>query len=157
MLGLMPPVADYIYSLKGTEAKEWGPGTGTQCPELVNYYLEDYFGKYCRNGETGNGKEVYYKVPALYPSEFTKIEYKAGMKLLPGDILSLGSNSLPQYGHVVIVYDASYNSDGSTVVKYIEQWNGSKTVQSGAITISSTGKPSNYQVVYGVARPKNLK
>ena len=34
----------YLKSLIGSEAKEWGGGSGTQCVELPKYYVEEYFG-----------------------------------------------------------------------------------------------------------------
>lgn len=37
-------MGNYIHSLIGTPAKEWGNGTGTQCVELPKYYVENFFG-----------------------------------------------------------------------------------------------------------------
>ena len=37
-------MGNYIRSLIGTPAKEWGNGTGTQCVELPKYYVENFFG-----------------------------------------------------------------------------------------------------------------
>lgn len=149
--GTYTNVTKYLKSLIGTSAKDYGVGTGTQCVELPKYYMYKYFGISNQYVTTGNGNQMYYKVPAAFPTKFTQINYTNGMALKPGDILSIGSKSSPQYGHAVIVYEVSGNT-----VKFIEQWNGSGTVRSGSLTISN-GYTNKGVKVYGVARPKNVK
>ena len=154
ILNLMPPVAEYLEGLSGTESKEWGSSAGTQCVELPKYYMENYFGLANRYVTTGNGNQMYYMVPQVFPNEFKQINYSKGMKFYPGDILSLTSGS--KYGHAVIVYKV----EGNTLT-CIEQYSTTAKIISFTFTITDTNNGytnhRTYKQVLGVARHKDLK
>ena len=133
----------YLNSVGGTNAKEHGSASGTQCVELPNHYLEEVFGLN-NNGGFGNGNVYYINVTNRYPDKFTKIVYSSGTQLQAGDIISL-EGSQKQYGHAAIVKSV----DGSNVT-ILEQWAGSGTVREATFTLTTSGK----RRIIGIARPK---
>ena len=141
-------LATYISGLIGTEAKEWGGGSGTQCVELPKYYLDNYFGFSIKNVAMGNGNEFYKNVVSKFPGTFDRIDYYNGFTPLPGDIISYHSSSSPDYGHAAIVYSVSGNQ-----YSIAEQWKGSGTVRSKTVTVAAGVYGQSYTII-GVARPK---
>ena len=139
-------VATYWENLIGQPAKEHGPGTGTQCVEVVNFYIEDYFGLN-NNGIGSDGNYYYRKLVSTYPSHFMQIDYYDGITLQPGDIISYHSTTSPTYGHVAIVYWVSGNT-----YKIAEQWKGSNTVRTNTKTIAAPVYGQSYTII-GIARP----
>lgn len=133
----------YVNSVGGTSAKEHGPGTGTQCVELANDYIQSAYG-ITNNGGFGNGKDYYSGLASQYPNQFQKIDYTSGTQLQSGDIISLRGVQT-QYGHVAIVKSVSGSS-----VTILEQWNGSGTVRESTFNLSDGGK----RTIIGIARPK---
>jgi len=137
----------YLRGLIGTEPKEWGAASGTQCVELAKYYIEQYFGIYTKTLALGNGNEMYKIVAARFPETFVSINYYDGFTPLPGDIISYHSSSAPSYGHAAVVYEVSGNS-----YKIIEQWSGCKSVVSNTKTVRAGEYGVSYSII-GVARP----
>lgn len=141
-------MANYIRNLIGTEAKEWGGGTGTQCVELPKYFIEQYFGIYTKTIALGNGNSIYKGIVSAFPDTFERIDYYDGFVPRPGDIISFESQPSPNEGHVALVYEVSGNT-----YKIAEQWKGSGTVRSNTKTIQA-GKYGVSYTIIGVARPK---
>ena len=133
----------YVNSVGGTSAKEHGGGTGTQCVELPNHYVEEVFG-HKNNGGFGNGNEYYIGITSAYPDTFQKIQYSSEVTLRTGDIISLEGAS-KQYGHAAIV-----KSVEGTSITVLEQWDGSGTVRTSTFTLTNSGK----RRIIGIARPK---
>lgn len=140
----------YIQRLIGTPAKEWGGADGTQCVELIKYYIEQLWGIKTKNVALGNGNEIYKKVAHAYPDYFTAINYYDGLKLMPGDIISYHSSGwAADYGHAALVYEVNGNS-----YKIAEQaqerdyvWSNTKDVKKGEYGVPYT--------IIGIARPNN--
>lgn len=137
-------IQNYLNSTAGTDAKEWGAGSGTQCVELPKHYIETVFGKSTKTMALGNGNQMYTMIPQAFPELFTSIKYSTGTQILPGDILSL-RGVLVDYGHAAIVKSVSGNT-----VTILEQWSGAGTVQESSFTTSDGGK----RTIIGIARPK---
>ena len=140
--------ANYIRSLVGTPAKEWGDVEGTQCVELPKFYIEDVYGISTRSLRLGNGNEMYLLVPKTFPNLFESIAYYDGFVPQPGDIISYHSSTAPNYGHAALVYEVSGNS-----YKIAEQWKNSGTVRGYTKTIKAGQYGVDYSII-GVARPK---
>ena len=133
------------------EAKEHGSGSGTQCVELPNDYIQEVFG--LKNyGGFGNGKDYYIGVTNQYPNVFEKIEWQTGTILKPGDIVSMSSPSQPQYGHVVIIKAINGNK-----IQILDQWAGCGNVQDSEWTLDGNvliQRNGTRRTIYGIARPK---
>lgn len=134
--------SDWLNSVAGTSAKEHGSGTGTQCVELPNAYLESMGIK--NYGGYGNGNTYYSGVANAHPDKFSKITYTSGTTVKPGDIISL-KGTQTQYGHAAVV--KSVNGNNITIV---EQWKGSGTVRESTFNVNDGGK----RTILGIARPK---
>ncbi|MEE1397780.1 MAG: lectin-like protein [Ruminococcus sp.] len=143
-------MGNYIRSLIGTPAKEWGNGTGTQCVELPKYYVENFFGVKNKNIATGNGNTLYLGIAALAPDKFDAIKYYDGFVPQVGDIISMYSTTKlgRTAGHAGIVYEVSGNN-----YKIAEQWNPSGTVRSRNEVVTA-GNPNVHHSIIGVARSK---
>ena len=137
----------YIKGLVGTDAKEWGDASGTQCVELAKFYIERYFGIYTQTLALGNGNNMYKVVAERFPDTFASIDYYDGFTPMPGDIISYHSSSAPTWGHAAVVYEVS----GDTY-KIAEQWAGSNTVRSNTKTVNAGQYGISYSII-GVARP----
>lgn len=140
----------YVNSLVGTEAKEWGGGSGTQCVELPKYYVDKYFNinKKCKDLALGNGNELYYHIANTYSDKFQKITYYAGFQPKVGDIISYHSSTNPTKGHAAIVI--AVNGSNYTIA---EQWKGSGTVRSRTVSVKAPVYGVSYTII-GVARPR---
>ena len=124
-------------------AKEHGPGSGTQCVELPNDYVQEVFG-ITNNGGFGNGNEYYKGLSDAYPNKFDKIKFQTGVSLYPGDIISLEGNDKVN-GHAAIVKSVNGNE-----ITILEQWKGSSTVRESTFTLTNSGS----RKILGIARPK---
>ena len=134
-------VNTYLTSTGGSSAKEHGSGTGTQCVELPNHYIQMVHG-INNHGGFGNGNQYANNLVAKHPDKFKSVS--ASSTLRPGDIISLaGSNR--DYGHAAIVKSVNGNQ-----VTILEQWKGSGTVRETTFNVNTGG---NRQIL-SVARPK---
>ena len=142
---------EYLETSEGKKAKEHGPGTGTQCVELPNDYVEVVFG-HKNSGGFGHGKDYYNGVATLYPNTFEAIKWSNGEMLQYGDIVSMSSPRQPAYGHVVIIKSVSGNS-----IQVLDQYNGSGNVLDRTWTLSGDNliEPNGtVRELIGIARPK---
>ena len=132
-------IGAYINSIGGSNAVECGNGSGTQCVELTNHYIESVFG--AKRGH-GNGNKYAKNVSDAYPEKF---KYYQGSDTTPkaGDILSLYGNQ-PQYGHAAIVKNVIGDK-----VNILEQWKDSGTVRESSYELPGTGQ----RRLLGIARP----
>lgn len=140
---------NYIDTVVGTPAKEWGGGDGTQCVEVCKHFIDTVFGCDSHYKGIGNGNTLYKGIARQYSDKFTAIDYYDGFIPEPGDILSLlGSDK--RYGHSVLV--KSVNVQAGTMV-VIEQWKGSKTVRERTIPIQGKDSGTKNGII-GCARAK---
>lgn len=140
--------ATYIKSLIGTPAKEWGDGEGTQCVELVKYYVEQLWGVSTKKQALGNGNAIYRRVAQEYPQFFSAIDYYDGLELMPGDIISYNSSDwAADFGHAALVYEVNGNS-----YRIAEQAQGWEEVSSNTKTIQAGVYGVPYTII-GIARP----
>lgn len=134
---------------------EHGPGTGTQCVELPNYYVEEVFGVSTIQGGYGNGDTYYQGISSAFPDLFECINWNSSITLQPGDIVSMSSNSQPQYGHVVIVKAVNGKTvqilDQGSASTYVNDVSWILSNDNMHITKSTDGLSRE---LYGVARPK---
>lgn len=130
-----------LMELKGTNAKEYGGGTGTQSVELPKYYIDMLYKLNHRNIALGNGNVMYINVPKKYPKLFVRIDWTPDLELKAGDIISFESKN-HNYGHAAIVYGGGVGYKFS----FLEQWKGSKTIKLNK-------NPKYYKSILGVARP----
>lgn len=136
----------YLEDAPGSEAKEYGGGSGTQCVELPKHYIDTVFGCNCHYLGLGNGNTLYLGIASQYPEKFTAIKYYEGFKPQVGDIISL-YGSQKEYGHAAIVKSVSGNT-----YTIVEQWKNCGKVRERELTI--TGSSSSSNGIIGVARPK---
>lgn len=138
----------FEYLKQHPNAKEHGPGSGTQCVELPNDYIEQAFG-IKNNGGFGNGIDYSGNLANKYSNLFDKIDANNLTNLQSGDIVSMTSSTAA--GHVVIIesvngnkVDVAHQYNGSGNVLY-ETWtlsNGKLTTDSGKVrTIESVARP----------------
>lgn len=130
-----------LMELKGTNAKEYGGGTGTQCVELPKYYLDMLYRQNIRNIALGNGNMLYINISKEFPKLFVKIDWTPDLELKAGDIISFESKN-HNYGMAAIVYEGGVGYKFS----FLEQWKGSKTIRLNK-------NPKYYKSILGVARP----
>ncbi|MBO4530280.1 MAG: hypothetical protein J5767_06545 [Paludibacteraceae bacterium] len=130
-----------LNELKGTNAKEYGGGTGTQCVELPKYYLDMLYRQNVRNKAFGNGNMLYINIPKEFPKLFVQIDWTPDLELKAGDIISFESKN-HNYGMAAIVYEGGVGYKFS----FLEQWKGSKTIKLNK-------NPKYYKSILGVARP----
>ncbi len=130
-----------LMELKGTKAKEYGGGTGTQDVELAKYYIDMLYHLNLRNKALGNGNMLYINVPRAYPKLFVQIDWTPDLELKAGDIISFASKN-HDFGHAAIVYEGGVGYKFS----FLEQWRGGKTVRLNK-------NPKYYKSILGVARP----
>lgn len=136
-------IGEYLNTVGGSEAKEYGPGSGTQCVELPNHYAATVLGA-DQKGENGNGNAYAKNISNRFPDIFTYYDPSSNMPKA-GDIVSL-VGSQTQYGHAALVKSTSGNT-----VNILEQWKGSGTVRDSSFEYPGTGK----RKLLGIARPKN--
>ena len=130
-----------LMELKGTKAKEYGGGTGTQDVELPKFYIDMLYSLNIRNVGLGNSNMIYINAAKAYPKLFVQIDWTPDLELKAGDIVSFESKN-HNYGHSGIVYDGGVGSKFS----FLEQWKGSKTIRLNK-------NPKYYKSILGVARP----
>ncbi len=144
---------NYLTSLIGRKPIDYDRSGDVQCPELIKYVLEDFYGL-SGNYKFGNGKDVYRGVADKYPEYFTKIEYKNIDRIQVGDIISVGSSLYKgqDCGHVGIVYEV--DSTGKQF-KYIDQYDGCGTIKvcGKFYNMNNHSSITSHDYVYGVARP----
>lgn len=130
-----------LMELKGTKAKEYGGGTGTQDVELPKFYIDMLYSLNIRNVGLGNSNMIYINAAKAYPKLFVQIDWTPDLELKAGDIVSFESKN-HNYGHSGIVYDGGVGYKFS----FLEQWKGSKTIRLNK-------NPKYYKSILGVARP----
>ncbi|MBR0503058.1 MAG: CHAP domain-containing protein [Paludibacteraceae bacterium] len=130
-----------LKELKGTTAKEYGGGTGTQDVELAKYYIDMLYKQNIRNKALGNANMIYINAAREYPKLFVQIDWTPDLELKAGDIISFESKN-HNYGHAGIVYEGGVGYKFS----FLEQWRGSKTIRLNK-------NPKYYKSILGVARP----
>ncbi|MEE3483284.1 MAG: hypothetical protein VZQ98_03040 [Bacteroidales bacterium] len=134
-------ISTSLMELKGSAAKEYGGGTGTQSVELPKFYIDMLYRQNIRNMGLGDGNIMYIDVPRKYPKLFVQIDWTPDLELKAGDIVSFESKN-HNYGHAAIVYDGGVGYKFS----FLEQWKGSKTIRLNK-------NPKYYKSILGVARP----
>lgn len=141
-------LANYLPTLVGKNPIDYDGVLGVQCPDLIKYVLDDFYGL-SANVSLEDGYKVYINVANKYPAYFQKIEYKNIDRLKVGDIISMGSKSSSR--HVAIV--SAVDSTGKKF-KVIEQWNGiSKIKESNFHDMTKHNDIESPDYVFGVARP----
>lgn len=130
-----------LMELKGTKAKEYGAGTGTQDVELAKFYIDMLYKLNIHNKSLGNGNMIYINAAKAYPKLFVRIDWTPDLELKAGDIISFESKN-HNYGHAAIVYEGGVGYKFS----FLEQWKGSKTIKLNK-------NPKYYKSILGVARP----
>jgi uncharacterized protein YraI len=133
--------AQWIRSLIGTPARDWGNAPGTQCVDLAKWYAEQITPRNNRWVPLGNGNTVAQGIAGFHGWNYSTNRND----IRAGDIVSFvgtANNSFDRvYGHVVIVYEVTGNT-----FKYIDQWAGSGTVRSGSAALGRSD-------IVGRARP----
>lgn len=120
--------------------EDFGGVAGTECPELPRYYIWKCFGVPREKTEgMGNGNKVAINVcnRAATKNLFYPVDVSAGV--MPGDIVSLTSNSV--YGHTGVVKVVESNGN----FQIINQWAGISYM-----AVSSVNKNR----LIAIARPK---
>lgn len=90
-----------LMELKGTKAKEYGGGTGTQDVELAKYYIDMLYKLNLRNKALGDGNMIYIYAAREYPKLFVQIDWTPDLELKAGDIISFESKN-HNYGHAAM-------------------------------------------------------
>ncbi len=134
-------ISTSLMELKGSTAKEYGAGTGTQDVELAKYYIDMLYSQNIRNIALGNGNMIYINAAKEFPKLFVRIDWTPDLELKAGDIVSFESKN-HNFGHSGIVYEGGVGYKFS----FLEQWKGSKTIRLNK-------NPKYYKSILGVARP----
>ena len=137
--------------ITNVDAVEWGTGSGTQCPELPKYFIEQIFGIPTKIYGMGNGNSIYKDFANCPGASEVLVSVPAnspGFTLMPGDIVSLEGGSYDAiYGHTGIV--KSVNTNNNFVM--LEQWEGCGKIRQSTLNLSSRGIR-----LIGVARAKSM-
>ena len=137
--------------ITNVDAVEWGPGDGTQCPELPKYFIEKVFGISTKPYPMGDGNSIYKKFVDCPGASEVLVSISAnspGFTLMPGDVVSLeGRGYDATYGHTGIV--KSVNTNTNFIM--LEQWQNCGKIRQSTLDLNSGGIR-----LIGVARAKSM-